>query len=149
MNHMARRQLATISQCCFANFHRTMRVALSLYRWPSSGPDGAGDATTKNQVVVGCIHDRIDVLLDEVAGKYHDARRMHSSTSATRSLSCLRVALAMPFTPTDEMVIDAHAVPHTSASCTPRGTRPVVSKRPTLPPANASPAPVESTTGRF
>jgi len=60
-------------------------------------------------------------LIDEVAGDDHDPRRMHTSTSATRSSSSLRVAFARPFTPIAEMVIEAQATPHTSASCKPPG----------------------------
>src|SRR5450759_611266 len=114
MKHVARRQLTSTGHRCLTNSHRTMRVAFLLYRWPSSAPDRAGDATTEDQVIVGRIHDCVDLLLNEVAGDDHDSRRMHSSTSATRSFNCLCVAFTMPFTPTDEMVIDAHAAPHTS-----------------------------------
>src|SRR5438046_10312801 len=87
-------------------------------------------------------------LLDEVAAYDHDSRRRRSITSSTRSSSCLRVAFAMPFTPIEETVIDAHATPHTSASCRPPRIPPVLNQRASIPPASASPAPVESTTGR-
>jgi len=147
MNNMARGQLTSTSRGCLANFHRTMRIAFLLYRRPSSTPDGAGDATAEDEVIVGRIHNCVDLLLNQVAGDDHDSRRMHSSTSATRSFNCLCVAFAMPFTPTDEMVIDAHAAPHTSASLRPPGWPPVLSQRAIIPPASASPAPVESTTG--
>ena len=116
MNHVSSRQLTGAGHRCLTNSNRTMRIAFLLYGRPASTSDCPRHTTAKNEVIVRGIHDCVYVLLDQVAGDDHDSRRMHSSTSATRSFNCLCVAFAMPFTPTEEMVIDAHAAPHTSAS---------------------------------
>src|ERR1700682_1355576 len=121
MNHMMRVQISGARNCGFADFHRPMRIALLLNRRTASPADRACDTSPKHQVVVRRVDDRVDMVIDEVAFDDHDPRRMHASTSATRSSSCSSVALAMPLTPIDVMVIDAQAVPHTSASCSPPG----------------------------
>lgn len=116
MNDVACGQLTTTSDSGLTNFHCAMRIAFTLYGWATSSADCARDATAQQQVVVRSVDDCVDVLFHQVAGNDHDARRMHSSTSATRSLNSLVVAFAIPFTPTDVIVIDAQAAPHTSAS---------------------------------
>src|SRR6267154_2247117 len=121
MNHVMRRQLTCACDSSIANFHRSMRIALGLDRRSSTTPDGAGDPTAEDQVIVGRIDDGVDLLFNQVTCDDQDSRRMHSSTSATRSFNCLLVAFAMPLTPIDEIVMDAHAAPHTRASWRPPG----------------------------
>src|SRR4029077_17637690 len=120
----------------------------ALNRRSAAHADRARHSPAQYEFVVGGVDDRINPLLDQVAGSDHDSRRMHSSTSATRSLSSSTLALAMPFTPIAEMVMDAHATPQTRASCSPPRWPPVLNQRASIPPANASPAPVVSTTSR-
>src|SRR5258705_10607988 len=119
------RQVARASDCCLANFDWAVCIALTLYRRTASFAYRARDAGAKHEVVVGRVDDRIDVLLDEISVNDHDSQRRDSSTSATRSSRSLRVALAIPFTPTDPMVIDAHATPHNNASCRASGSPPL------------------------
>src|ERR1700730_5531125 len=147
VNDVARMQLSTTGHRGLPNFHRAVRVAFFLNRRPSTASDGARHTASEDQVIVRSIDDGVDVLLDEVACDDQDSRRSHASTLATRSSNSLRVAFAMPFTPIAEMVIDAQATPHTSASCRPVRRPPVLNQRASIPPANASPAPVVSTTG--
>src|SRR5258708_6952296 len=132
---------------CLPNSDRSLRIALLLYRGAAAAANRAGNACTKHEVVVGCVDNRVDVLLDQVAADDHDSRRRHSSTSATRSANSTGVAFAIPFTPIDPIVMDAQATPHTIASCKPLGSPPVLNHRASIPPASASPAPVVSTTG--
>src|SRR5260370_32461489 len=96
-----------------------MRVALVLDGWTTRSPDRARDATTQLQVVVRGVDDCVDPLLHKVTADDHDSRRNHSFTSAIRSSTSFGVALAMPRIPIDSMVNEAHATPHTSASCNP------------------------------
>src|SRR5713226_586322 len=130
-----------------SNIHGPVSIALALNRCPTASANRARDPSAEKEIVVGCVDDGIDVLLHQVARDDHDSRRSHVSTSRTRSSNSFRVALAMPFTPTAEIVIDAHATPHTSASCRPLLRPPVLNQRASIPPANASPEPVVSTAG--
>ena len=57
--------------------------------------------------------------LDEVAAHDHDARLMTRHSSSMRSFRSWCDARAIPRTPIDSMVSDAHATPHTIASCSP------------------------------
>src|SRR5216683_2325882 len=148
MNDMTTWQFARSRDRRLSNLHGSVSIALALNRRPATHADRARYSSTQYELVVGGVDDRIDSLLRQVAGSDHDSRRRHSSTSATRSPNSSGVALAIPFTPIDEMVIDAHATPHTSASCRPPRWPPVLNHRASIPPASASPAPVVSTTGR-
>src|SRR6266446_10330342 len=114
MDHMTRGQLSSTSDRRLAHLDRSMSITLTLDRGTAALANRAGHSAAQQQFVVGRIDDRIDILLHEIPRNDQDAGRRHSSTSATRSSNSSRVALAMPLTPTDEMVIDAHATPHTS-----------------------------------
>src|SRR5205809_430703 len=117
--------------------HRTMHVALVLDRGSRSPSDCAGDTAAELQVVVRCVDDRVHLLLDEVSADDHDAGLSACHISSIRSSSNCGVAPAMPRTPIDSMVSDAHATPHTIASCSPARWAPVVSQRASIPPASA------------
>src|ERR1700688_1233826 len=121
VNYKARRKISGTGNRCFTNFDRSVLIAFLLYRCAAPSANCARNACTKHEVVVGCVDNRVDCLLSQVAPDDHDSRRRHSSTSTTRSANSLGVPFAMPFTPTDPMVMDAHATPHTSASCRPLG----------------------------
>src|SRR5258708_35156249 len=148
MDDVTRAQLTPARDGSFSNLHGSVRIALALNRGTTAVADRACDTSTEEQIVVGRVDDRIYALLHQVARDDQDFRRCQSSTSRTRSSNSLRVALAMPLTPTAEMVIDAQATPHTSASCRPLLRPPVLNQRASIPPASASPAPVVSTAGR-
>src|SRR5216684_586434 len=148
MNDMTTWQFARSRDRRLSNLHGSVSIALVLNRRPATHADRARYSSTQHQLIVSGVDNRIDTLLRQVAGSDHDSRRRHSSTSATRSPNSSGVAFAIPFTPIDEMVIDAHATPHTSASCRPPRWPPVLNHRASMPPASASPAPVVSTTGR-
>src|ERR1700687_5529044 len=147
MNHIVSRQLSRASYRRFTDADRTMRITLLLDRGPAALANGSRYARSKHQVVVGRVDDRIHLLLDEITTDDHDSRRRHFSTSATCSSRSLLVARAMALTPIPEIVIDAQATPHTRASCRPAGCPPVLNQRASIPPANASPAPVVSMSG--
>src|SRR5665213_3322751 len=116
MNDVARGQLSSTGESGLSNFHGTVRVAVFLNGRPSLASNGARDAAAEDEVAVGCIDDGVNVLFDEIACNDQDSRRRHSATSSTRSCNCSRVAPAMPLSPIAEIVSDAHATPHTSAS---------------------------------
>src|SRR3989441_4765154 len=147
MDDGVRGQLSPTCDRGLANLDRSRSIALALDRRTAALANRAGHSAAKQQVVVGRVDDGINMLLHKISRNDQDARRRHSSTSATLSSNSSRVALAMPLTPIDEMVIDAHATPHTRASCSPPGCPPVLNHRASMPPASASPAPVVSTTG--
>ncbi len=121
MNHMTCWQVACACDGGFTDLDGSVRVALTLYRWTATPSYCSRNTGAEHEVVVGCVDNCIDVLLDKVSVDDHDSRRRHSSTSATLFSRSSRVALAIPFTPTDAMVIEAHATPHTNASCKPPG----------------------------
>src|SRR5487761_526422 len=121
VNYKARRQISRAGNRCFTNSDRAVLIAFLLYRCAAPPANRARNACTKHEVVVGRVDNRFDILLDQVAPDDHDSRRRHSSTSTTRSANSLGVAFAMPLTPTDPMVMDAQATPHTRASCKPLG----------------------------
>src|SRR5258708_8233728 len=148
VNNESRRQISGAGDRCFTNSDRSLRIALLLYRGAAAAANRAGNACTKHEVVVGCVDNRVDVLLDQVAADDHDSPRRHSSTSATRSANATGVAFAIPFTPIDPIVMNAQATPHTIASCKPLGSPPVLNHRASIPPASASPPPLASTTAR-
>jgi len=111
MTYRARRSPAPVT-AGIANRNGAVHCALILDRGTTTSPNRAGDSTTEEQVVVGGVDNRVDLLLDQVAGDDQDARRRDSLTSSTRSSSSLRVAAAMPRSPISEIVSDAHATPH-------------------------------------
>src|ERR1700704_5860629 len=147
MNHVVSRQLSSAGDGRFTDSHRTMFITFLLDRRPATLANRSCDARSENQVVVGRIDDGVHLLLDQISADDHDSRRRHSSTSTTCLSRSSRVARAMPLTPTAEIVIEAHATPPTSASCNPAGSPPVLIQRASIPPANASPAPVVSISG--
>src|SRR5260370_8495377 len=83
VNHESRRQISGAGDRCFTNSDRSLRIALLLYRGPAAAANRAGNAFTKHEVVVGCVDNRVDVLLAQVSAVHHYPRPTHSSTSAT------------------------------------------------------------------
>src|ERR1700704_6211423 len=142
MNHVMCRQLSRTGDRRLTNAHGPVSVALTLDRCATAHAYRSRYTASQHQVVVRGVDDRVNLLIDEGSVDDQDSRRRDFSTSPTRLSRSLRVAFAMPFTPIDEMVSDAHATPHTSASCRPFGFPPVVNQRASIPPARASPAPV-------
>src|ERR1700681_3037908 len=149
VNHKMCGQISTAGDGGFTDSDWSTRIAFLLNRRAAPPANCARDTCTKHEVVVGRVDNGVHFLLDQVAADDHDSRRRDSSTSATRLANSSGVAFAMPLTPIDPMVIDAQATPHTSASCKPLGSPPVLNHRASIPPASASPAPVVSTTGRL
>lgn len=116
MNDISRTQVARTRNRSIANGDGAVRGALILDGGASTSPNRASDSTTQEQVVVGGVDNRVDLLLDQIAGDDQDARGRDFLTSPTRSSSSLRVAAAMPRSPMPEIVSDAHATPHTKDS---------------------------------
>src|ERR1700730_9887088 len=114
MNHVMSWKFSRAGDRGLTDSDRTVCIAFLLDRRAAAPADRSGYTTPEHEVVVCGIDNRVDVLLDQVAVENHDPRRMQASTSATRSSNSSRVAFAMPLTPIAEMVIDAHATPHTS-----------------------------------
>jgi hypothetical protein len=112
MDDISRAQVARARDRSTANRNGAVRGALILDGGTTTSPNRAGDSATEEQVVVGGVDNRVDLLLDQIAGDDQDARRRDFLTSATRSSSSLRVAAAMPRSPMSEIVSDAHATPH-------------------------------------
>src|SRR5450759_298242 len=127
MDDVASRQLACAGQRSLSNFHGSVCIAFFLNRRTAATPDCTRDTVAQNQVAVRCVDDGVEVLLHEIARDDQDSRRRQSLTSSMRSSNCARVAAAIPLNPIAEIVSDAHAIPHTSASCSWLASAPVVS----------------------
>ena len=116
MDHVTRAQLAGARDRRLANSHRTVPIAFILDRGPGCPPDRTRDSASELQIVVRGVDDRVDLLFDEVAADDQDAGFNACQISSIRASSSCGVALAMPRTPIDSMVSEAHATPHTIAS---------------------------------
>ena len=93
-----------------------MGVAFVLNRRARRATNRARDTSAELQIVVGGIDDRVDFLLDQVAGDDQDSCLMLAHNSSMRRSSICGVAFAIPRTQTASIVKDAHATPQTNAS---------------------------------
>jgi len=116
MYHETRGQRSSAGDRRLTNLYWSMSVAFILDGGATRASNRARHATAQLELAVGGVDDRVDLLLHQIAGDDHDSRLRNSHTSAIRASRSLGVALAMPRTPIDSMVSDAHATPHTSAS---------------------------------
>ena len=84
MNNVARWQFTRSGRCRLTNSYRTVRLTFFLNCRSTTAPDCTGNSSTQHEVVVGRIHDGVDILVDKIARNDHDTRRIDASTSATR-----------------------------------------------------------------